>query len=37
MLKRGKESDTYLVTDSRHRWSAQKTMKNVNVPAESYI
>ena len=26
MLKRKKESDTYLATDSRHRWSAQMTM-----------
>jgi hypothetical protein len=30
MLKRGGESDTYLATDSRHRWSAQVTMKNDN-------
>ena len=30
MLKRRKESDTYLATDSRHRWSAQMTMKNDN-------
>jgi hypothetical protein len=30
MLERGRESDTYLATDSRHRWSAQKTMKNEN-------
>ena len=44
MLKRRKENDTYLATDSRHRWSAQITMKNVTfqlmkatVPAESYI
>ena len=25
-----KESDTYLATDSRHRWSAQMMMKNDN-------
>ena len=30
MLKRRKESGTYLATDSRHRWSAQMTMKNDN-------
>jgi hypothetical protein len=26
--KRERESDTYLATDSRHRWSVQMTMKN---------
>ena len=30
MLKRRNESDTYLATDSKHRWSAQMTMKNDN-------
>ena len=30
MLKRRKESDTYMATDSRNRWSAQMTMKNDN-------
>ena len=28
MLKRREESDTYLATDSRRRWSAHMTMKN---------
>ena len=27
MLKRRKESDTYLATIGRHRWSAQMRMK----------
>jgi hypothetical protein len=27
MLTRRKESDTYLATDRRHRWSRQITMK----------
>jgi hypothetical protein len=30
MLKRRKESGTYLATDSRHCWSVQMTMKNDN-------
>ena len=30
ILKRGRESDTYPATDSRHRWSVQKTTKNDN-------
>ena len=29
MLKRRKESDTYLDTFCRHRWSAQMTMKKI--------
>ena len=43
VLKRRKESGIYLVTDSRHRWRVQMTMKNAlqlmkaAVPAESYI
>ena len=48
MFKKRKESGAYLVTDSRHRWSVQMTMKNDNytlplqlikaaVLAESYI
>ena len=28
VLKRRKESGTYLATDSRHRWRVQMTMKN---------
>ena len=31
MLKRRKESDTYLATFRRHRWSAQMIMKNDNL------
>ena len=31
MLKRRKESDTYLATFRRHRWSAQMTMKKDNL------
>ena len=31
MLKRRKESDTYLATSYRHRWSAQMTMKKDNL------
>jgi hypothetical protein len=30
MLKRRKESGTYLATDSRHHWSRQMTTKNDN-------
>ena len=30
MLKRRKESGSYLATDSRHRWSVQMTRKNYN-------
>ena len=30
MLKRRKESDTYLATVIRYCWSAQMTMKNFN-------
>jgi hypothetical protein len=31
MLKRRKESDTYLATFRKHRWSAQMTMKIDNL------
>jgi hypothetical protein len=31
MLKRSKESDTYLVTFCRYHWSAQVTMKKDNL------
>ena len=31
MLKRKKESDTYLAIFCRHRWSAQMTMKKDNL------
>ena len=31
MLKRRKESDTYLATFRRHRWSTQMTMKKDNL------
>ena len=30
MLKRRKESSTYLATDSRHRWNVQMTMSTVS-------
>ena len=30
MLQRGKQSDSYLATFHRHRWSAQMTMKKGN-------
>jgi hypothetical protein len=31
MLKRRKESDTYLATSRGHRWSAQMMMKKDNL------
>jgi hypothetical protein len=31
MLKRRKESDTYLATFRRHCWSAQKALKKDNL------
>ena len=37
MLKSRKESGTYLATDSRHRWSAQMTMKKDNLLALSAL